>query len=794
MGATETKERILNERVFYKYDRLNIDQLDKIYNDSFPIVKDIEVVRCKFILKWNEFVRLCGAIVLVNPGFESCIQGMLWKLATDLNGKISSVLIYEAERFIEINEPSRTEDQILLQSFQEVCRFYVDNDENVRRLESEIDKYRRETNELRKDLETLLTDKYNVRPIDVYSYQNKINANNKKIYTAYKVIVDIRKIFDDIQRGLINYSIWTKSKDRQRRIEEVAASAIQKKYTKASKIFYKFSKEEKVSNYDDHADLVQDDLKAEKEAKYVLLELGVPMNNVLRKGKKEERLTTGGTAISAMRKETEASGTEVIEQEQPMETREGNILPEKTITYKYVEDSNNYNVDNVKFSGKTDNFSKEKISGYTVEKISKPEVRDLTDQKESDQSIYRISRDKFKRNMTMPDSKDKEERVLPGKETLIRSMTYEQPDLRASTMTIDVESLQREVENLRRENKTLNEKLTQSTMRGEEIQLIKKPSYKIEEKLSEETFRVFNKHHIPLKSWALTLRKSLKLSEKTPKCLEVALDKELIIVGGKTGKITFYRFLNFSDIREQASLQVSHEAVYSLLYLHDGMSLLVGCKDGVLAYVDMNKFSHKIIYEFEGPIRAIINPLKGSNFFVSAGKKIIDINIQNRIINASIDAHDEDVTCMAYNEKKEILCSGGKDNNVKIWNSDNLDCLGVLQGHISPLTSMCFAQSQTHSILCSVSKDSSLIFWNLTDKNLTKYLTCDSPAKKIFYLEDKKSVVTIHNSGFYLLNIEKTEEKFFSSEYPYASGCYYDDGHNVLMVTKEGILEFWNSK
>jgi WD40 repeat protein len=354
-----------------------------------------------------------------------------------------------------------------------------------------------------------------------------------------------------------------------------------------------------------------------------------------------------------------------------------------------------------------------------------------------------------------------------------------------------VESLQREIETLRRENKTLNEKLTQSTVGVEEFSQVQK------EKTSDESIRVFIKHHIPLKSWALTLRKSLKLSEQAPKCIEVALDMELIILGGKTGKLTFHKFLNFSDIRELGSLEVSHEAVTCLLYLCDGKTLLVGCRDGALLHVDLKKFSHSVIFELKAPISSIVNPLKGSNFFVSAGKKIFDVDIQKRIVKDSIDAHDEEVTCMAYNEKKEILCSGGKDHNVKIWNTDNLECLGVLQGHVAPLTSLCFAQSQNFSILCSVSKDSSLIFWNLTDKNLTKYLTCDSPAKKVIYLEDKKSVLTIHKSGsFYLWNTEKINEREFYSNKSviYSTGCYYDDGHNVLMVTSLGNLEFWNTK
>ena len=783
---------------------------------------------------------------------------MLWKLAADLNGRISSVQIFEAEPYIQINEPCRTEDQILIQTFQDVCRFWAQNDERVRRLETEVGKSYREANELKKDPETLLTDKYNVRPIDVFSYRNKILANNRKISSAYEAIRTIRQTFDDIQRGLVNYSTWTKSKDRQKRVEDIGASAIQKKYTKASRIVYKFSKEDKVSSYDDHLDIIQDDLKAEKDARYVLQELGRP-TTITKIYKKEERLPTGATTGSAMRRETEASITENVEQPiesqfiikevtepaQLSEIREVRDIREIRETPKaYTNNIKNV----VSYTNNLNNVPKEKITYYTQDvfpsRLSGVEIEDRSrssSEKEIISKKENINRNMeirpaYKKIMTMPEiTKETVTRMerVPEKEQLVRSMTYEQPDLRQSTVTIDVESLQREIESLRRENKTLSDKLTQSTfqtatskiqkeevlpvevssfnfaerqkdipvtlpIQREEVLPVKVSPFNFAEKQKDVSGKslVFIKHHIALKTWALTLRKSLRVLEASPKCIESALDLELVIVGSRTGKVSFFRFLNFSDIREVGSIQVSHHAVTTLLYLCDGKTLLCGCKDGQLLRIDLNGFTHSEILELEAPISAIVNPLRGSSFFVAAGKRLYEVDIENKFISNVVDAHDEYITCMAYNDKKEILCTGGKDNNIKIWNAQSLDCVGVLQGHMGPINSLCFAFSQNHIILCSVSKDSALILWNLTDKNLTKSLTCESPAKKILYLYDKRTILTLHKSGsFHLWNTDKiTEKEFFSNKTPYTAGCYYDDGHNILLTTSEGTLEFWNAK
>jgi hypothetical protein len=48
-------------------------------------MNDVELIRCGFITKWNPFVRKSGGIVLQSPKFESCVLGMLWKFAADMN-------------------------------------------------------------------------------------------------------------------------------------------------------------------------------------------------------------------------------------------------------------------------------------------------------------------------------------------------------------------------------------------------------------------------------------------------------------------------------------------------------------------------------------------------------------------------------------------------------------------------------------------------------------------------------------------------------------------------------------
>jgi hypothetical protein len=56
-----------------------------MFFDAFQIIKEIEIIRCEFLLIWNEFVRQTGGVVLLNPKFQFCLQAMIWKLAADMN-------------------------------------------------------------------------------------------------------------------------------------------------------------------------------------------------------------------------------------------------------------------------------------------------------------------------------------------------------------------------------------------------------------------------------------------------------------------------------------------------------------------------------------------------------------------------------------------------------------------------------------------------------------------------------------------------------------------------------------
>ncbi|VDP05206.1 unnamed protein product [Soboliphyme baturini] len=73
--------------------------------------------------------------------------------------------------------------------------------------------------------------------------------------------------------------------------------------------------------------------------------------------------------------------------------------------------------------------------------------------------------------------------------------------------------------------------------------------------------------------------------------------------------------------------------------------------------------------------------------------------------------HRSEVTCLAFSADDLLICSGGKDCAVIIWDIVNEAGLYRLIGHSGPVTECYFAR---HDVLITSSKDSLLKFWDLS--------------------------------------------------------------------------------
>ena len=310
---------------------------------------------------------------------------------------------------------------------------------------------------------------------------------------------------------------------------------------------------------------------------------------------------------------------------------------------------------------------------------------------------------------------------------------------------------------------------------------------------------MIQRHHLPLKNWDLVLKKTVS-SDQIQKisCLEPALDKEHLITGSSLGNLTFWKYADLLNISEYKDMKISHSPISSLIYLNDGKIAFCGCEDGNIYKIDITIFTAKSSTQLDFSIKALTYALINDklNLIAASGTKIYEIDYIKEKVLGSINAHDNTITDLVYNQRKEILASCSEDKTIKLWNLENKQPLGILTGHVQGINSICFAFSQKNFYIVSCAKDSYITFWNLSDKNLNRIEKMSSIGEKVIYVNDKKSVICINKNGiFSLWNIEKENEKkeFSIQKSVYSAVTYFEDGRNLVLGNKNGVLEFWNT-
>lgn len=688
----------------------------------------------------------------------------------------------------------KEEDIVISRSFQDLCRFYSSNFEKVHRLDGEMNKYDREGKDFLKDPETLLSNR-NVAPIDIFAHSKKLNINVKKAHIAYEVIFMIRNSFEDIRRVLHKYAIWMREPEQIRRFEEVGIQANTKNITRPAKIVYAFSKEEKLSSYDDHIEILQDDLLAEKDAR-AILESSINKGTFILTYNNSEKLEQ--STIQTTKSKTSNKEKEKRLSEEFTEIEEkGHRIPTSASIDSQVDEAININI----FSDKEIKPRHKAHEDYDYQ-IERENINMILRNPVTDAYEYTYAKSEVVKR------RPKERIIKKTKSNIFPRIE-----------SIKALEMRREITELRRKNKELTAKLEAKQLKNSfnldqttfTTNAKGKPAAQLKESLEPDKnllieHEKFTKHykypttlkqHFPLKNWNLILKKTVSCDQKQKLyCIEPATDLEFLITGSNTGKLIFWRYGNFINITEHKIIDISQSPITSLLYLNDRKTLLCGCNDGTLYLIDLTVFTAKPISNLKSSINSIVYIYNGSTILAASGNKIYEIDISNERILNHFEAHDMDITDLAYNYKKDILSSASNDKTIKLWNPKTKECLGVLRGHAKEIKSICFAFSLKHFYIVSCARDSYVTFWNLTDKNMTRTVKMNSVVKKVIYLHDKKTILIVNKNGsFVLWNLNKTEDKKEISfqKFGYLSAAYYDDGYNIVLGSKDGSLEFWNA-
>jgi WD40 repeat protein len=172
-------------------------------------------------------------------------------------------------------------------------------------------------------------------------------------------------------------------------------------------------------------------------------------------------------------------------------------------------------------------------------------------------------------------------------------------------------------------------------------------------------------------------------------------------------------------------------------------------------------------------------------------------NINEKIIEKSIKAHEDRVTCLTKTKDSSKLISGSFDSNIKIWDSNNFQLLRKITGHLKPINCLKMLNDET---ILSGSKDETIRIWKidsgecLRTLNFNDWVNCVETFNNdqmLIIAIGKYSFLENRPGGIIIYDLYKNEE----IKRIYSSGSVYSmfllSNGNLLTGGDEDI-KLWN--
>lgn len=221
--------------------------------------------------------------------------------------------------------------------------------------------------------------------------------------------------------------------------------------------------------------------------------------------------------------------------------------------------------------------------------------------------------------------------------------------------------------------------------------------------------------------WDLDFPKDGKLIAKlTTSVYALAIDqlRNCLFIGQN------YQGIHIIDLHENEeiwTLKLTDQAIFDIKVV--GNEAYVGTGDGVLIVVDIEK-------------RAIRKHIKLSSksirvFAVATGRRHLAVGISDHTIKvldlandfqpvANLAAHTNSVFALDYSPDEKVLISGGRDANLKFWNTSNYSQIQNIVAHLYAINYLSFNGDGTFFVTCSM--DKSMKIWDVADQKLLKVI------------------------------------------------------------------------
>ena len=158
--------------------------------------------------------------------------------------------------------------------------------------------------------------------------------------------------------------------------------------------------------------------------------------------------------------------------------------------------------------------------------------------------------------------------------------------------------------------------------------------------------------------------------------------------------------------------------------------------------------------------------------------------------------HAYGMRCMAYSPDGVVICTGGEDGKLKLWNASSGFCYVTLeQSHQAPITAICFANA---SVVLSASLDGTVRAHDLHRYRTFKTFTTPTPVQFLSLAVDPSGEIITAGSmdpfHVYAWNLQtgKLLDMLTGHQGPVCSLAYQSSGGILASASWDGTVKLWD--
>eukprot|EP01060_Flectonema_neradi_P011159 TRINITY_DN18233_c0_g1_i1.p1 TRINITY_DN18233_c0_g1~~TRINITY_DN18233_c0_g1_i1.p1 ORF type:complete len:856 (+),score=123.70 TRINITY_DN18233_c0_g1_i1:45-2570(+) len=200
-------------------------------------------------------------------------------------------------------------------------------------------------------------------------------------------------------------------------------------------------------------------------------------------------------------------------------------------------------------------------------------------------------------------------------------------------------------------------------------------------------------------------------------------DREILIVGGATGKVT-YLYVERTGRGKKCKKDFANKTIRDKVRLNRMVS--VPSKGEVIIVnedhdISFHNTEMETSREIVGNIDQVLDVRysQGSEICTASNSSSLRIFSVDSPFCTSLLGHDDVILTLAITKCRKYLASGSKDRTIRIWDASTHECIAILKGHTGDVTGLSFGSpvegSSAPPLLGSVAADLTLMVWNVRD-------------------------------------------------------------------------------